>query len=163
MAGCEDPDNDLEVGGSSTGCNTGAGSFIAAGDGAWSTNSSIDFKENIRPLFYKSDQEYLTLISSISPVMADYKEQISQKFEIIGKTTYPVLVERIIPKRVDVPTFIAEDWNKILHNGTEKQINWTEVMLVNYKINQILTKKLLFLQEKINDLEKRIQNLESSK
>jgi len=139
---CNDPDNDLEVGGTGTGCNTGVGSFIAAGDGAWNTNSSIDIKENIRPLWTATDDILLTKLNTISPKMVDYKDQ----------TEYHKELHKSILKvgRKNVPSFIAEEWNDFFHEGeNKKSVNWTEVMLINYLSNQALLRQIQILKQQI--------------
>jgi hypothetical protein len=45
---CADPDHLLELGGTGAGCNTGTGSWIAAGSTAFTANSSREWKQNIQ-------------------------------------------------------------------------------------------------------------------
>lgn len=48
MVGCRDPDHDLVIGGTGSGCNTGVYSQINAGESQFSTSSSRSMKMNVR-------------------------------------------------------------------------------------------------------------------
>ncbi|MCX6816555.1 MAG: tail fiber domain-containing protein [Candidatus Beckwithbacteria bacterium] len=115
---CADPDHVLEIGGTGAGCNTGTGSWIAAGSTAFTANSSREWKENIATF---SIPDILTRFQNAKPRTFDWKAEYNTS-----------------PDRFNNLGFIAEEFYPVLQRGDNKYVNGQDVMIANWLATQAL-------------------------
>jgi hypothetical protein len=110
---CADADHLLEVGGTGTGCNTGAGSYLnAAGDTAFTANSSRVWKENISTI---EKENILDLIASTPVRKYDWKPEYCDGSNCLNKIG-----------------FIAEEFYPVLEHGDDKHVNGQDVAMAEW-------------------------------
>lgn len=108
--GCSNPDHIFEIGGTGTGCNTGAGSYVnALGDLAFTANSSREWKENITT-YGKAD--ILSRIKNTPARTFDWKPEYCSGGNCLNKLG-----------------FIAEEFYGVLGRGNEKHVNGQDVTM----------------------------------
>jgi hypothetical protein len=130
---CTDPDHVLEIGGTGTGCNTGAGSYLnAAGDTAFTANSSRIWKENIATV---AVDDILTRIMNTPVRRYDWKEEYCDG---------PACLNKI--------GFIAEEFYPVLEHGDDKHINGQDVAMAEWLGLQKLIEVTSALDLKIQGL-----------
>ncbi len=152
VAGCADADSDFEVGGTGTGCNTGLGSFITAGDGSWSTNSARRFKENIKeiPIKSKTRNDFFNTLIAASPKLYDFRS--STITETVEHSTWTETRNRFVPGRKNVIGFIGDEWDPVFPGGDPDIVNYNEVTAAMYMANQELIRENREQQVEINNL-----------
>lgn len=133
---CTDPDNDLEVGGTGAGCNTGTYSYVNAGDSAFTPSSSRALKTNIVP-FVAPD--ILARMRSVQPSTYDWRD---------GSGTNKL-------------GLIAEDFFTVLRRGDGKHISGQDVMMATWLGVQALDTVTLQQAREIAELKARIIALEN--
>ncbi len=114
--GTTNPDHDLEIG-------TGTYSEIDAGEAQFTTGSSKEYKENIRPI---AVQKILDKISTIPVTTYDFREEYCDSADDKCKNKLGL---------------IAEDFHVIFKRGSDKEINGQEVQMALWLAVQELTKE----------------------
>ncbi|MGI9118262.1 MAG: tail fiber domain-containing protein, partial [Minisyncoccia bacterium] len=110
---CSNPDHLLEIGGTGTGCNTGAGSYLnAAGDTTFTANSSRIWKQNITTV---EKENILDLIASTPVRRYDWKPEYCDGPQCLNKIG-----------------FIAEEFYPVLEHGDDKHVNGQDVSMAEW-------------------------------
>lgn len=109
---CTAPDHILELGGTGAGCNTGVGSWIAAGDTAFTANSSREWKDNIKT--YETS-DILERIMNTPVRTYDWKSEYCEGEECQNKLG-----------------FIAEEFYGVLERGDGLHVNGQDVMMAEW-------------------------------
>jgi len=184
MAGCEDPDHDLNIGGTGTGCNTGTFSEIDAGEMTFAISSSEDMKENIQE--WTTTNNFLSQMKDVKMKRYNFKGYntpykigaSSITFETINHTTWTELKERESFYIIHTTTFIppsdekiglmANDFYNLTGEGRPNKIKGDMIFAVLWRAIQNLIKEnnkvntdINNLQNKLFLLEERINKLES--
>ena len=110
--GCIDPDHLLELGGTGTGCDTGTGSWIAAGSTAFTANSSREWKQNIQT--YDSP-DILTKIINTPARTFDWKPQYCNGSDCTNNLG-----------------FIAQEFYGVLGRGDDLHVNGQDIMMAEW-------------------------------
>ncbi len=134
--GCTDPDHLLELGGTGTGCNTGTGSWIAAGSTAFTANSSQQWKENIATF---NVPDILTRFQNTKPRTFDWKAEYNNTAD-----------------RTNNLGFIAEEFYPVLERGDNQHVNGQDIMIANWLATQALIDKVASMSAELATLQ--IQN-----
>lgn len=121
MVGCRNPDHDLVIGGTGSGCNTGVYSEINAGESQFSTSSSRSMKMNIRAVEVDG---LLDRISRIKVFSYDFKDG-----------------------PVGGIGLMAEDFHSIFQRGPKTRLSGHEIQLALWLAVQELTEKTQELSE----------------
>ena len=122
QGGCTDPDHDLILGGSGTGCDTGTYSEIDAGEASFTISSARALKENFNLV---SGANILDKISNVPVYTYDFKDQYCDRAGCKDKIG-----------------LIAEDFHTIFERGSDKQINGQEMTMALWLAVQELTKEI---------------------
>jgi hypothetical protein len=109
---CADPDHLLELGGTGTGCNTGTGSYIAAGSTAFTANSSQEWKQNIQTY---DIPDILAKIQATPARTFDWKPQYC---------TGPDCINNL--------GFIAQEFYGVLGRGDGLHVNGQDIMMAEW-------------------------------
>ena len=133
LAGCQDPDHDLTIGGTGAGCNTGTFSEIDAGEVQFDISSSRSIKQNLVPVEV---------------------ENILEKIDGVDVYTYD-----FIDGKTDRIGLMAEDFHQIFGRGSDKMLSGHEVQLALWLAVQELKLKNDVLSEQNDELREAIEDL----
>ncbi len=130
---CADADHLLEIGGTGTGCNTGAGSYLnAAGDTTFTANSSRVWKDNITTV---EKENILDLIASTPVRRYDWKPEYCDGPQCLNKIG-----------------FIAEEFYPVLEHGDNQHVNGQDVSMAEWLGLQKLIQVTSTMDLKIQNL-----------
>ena len=139
ISGCDDPDHDLTIGGTGTGCNTGTYSEIDAGESSFTTSSSRTIKENIEPV---SVDNILGFMLNIPVHTYDFKPQFCNSNDTESCRSKIGL--------------IAEDFYPIFERGSDKMLSGQEVQMALWLATQELAKQNELQKHEIESLKELI-------
>ena len=126
LAGCQDPDHDLIIGGTGAGCNTGTFSEIDAGEVQFDISSSRSIKQNLVPVEV---------------------ENILERIEGVDVYTYD-----FIDGKTDRIGLMAEDFHQIFGRGSDKMLSGHEVQLALWLAVQELAEQNTELRRELDAL-----------
>lgn len=126
LAGCQDPDHDLVIGGTGAGCNTGTFSEIDAGEAQFTTSSSRTIKENLNPLRVEN---ILEKIAGVEVYSYDFIDGPANRIGLM-----------------------AEDFHQVFGRGSDKMLSGHEVQLAMWLAIQELAADNDRLERELEEL-----------
>jgi|GEM_PF-6368433 len=130
---CNDPDHIFEIGGTGSGCNTGTGSYINAGDTAFTANSSREWKENIETY---DVPDILDRITATPARTFDWKPEYCSGADCENHLG-----------------FIAQEFYGVLERGDGLHVNGQDIMMAEWLAIQHINLNLNAITGTITPLE----------